>query len=193
MAQWRLLGLVSKGQVTAIWKLDYQNLDGFVQTFSGFDKMAAICLGFKWLGFQTSESIWNTDCMQIDLFLTIQDLGANIFRIPTVHLIEWRTYLAGTKALYMEGWMNVSLLRSSKSFGWRCLGSGHQLSPGCSWREWWSSWLRSWQQHPLIQGTMGKKQTFSKGPFINDETQTWPPPPSSSFHAKIAVHLHLYT
>ena len=49
-----------------------------IQTFlSGFqmvfDKMAAICLDFKWLGFRISDSIQNPDHLQPNLFSTIQN------------------------------------------------------------------------------------------------------------------------
>ena len=36
-----------------------------------FDKMATICLDFKWLGFWISDTIQNPDHLQTNLFLTI--------------------------------------------------------------------------------------------------------------------------
>ena len=36
-----------------------------------FDKMAAICLDFKWLGFQIQDPIQNPDHLQTNLFLAI--------------------------------------------------------------------------------------------------------------------------
>ena len=42
---------------------------------SGFqmvsDKMGAICLDSKWLGFRISDPIWNRDHLQLNLFLAI--------------------------------------------------------------------------------------------------------------------------
>ena len=39
-----------------------------------FDKMVAICLDLKWLGFQMSDSIENLEHLQTNIFLTIQNL-----------------------------------------------------------------------------------------------------------------------
>ena len=52
-----------------------------------FDKMAAIGLDFKWLGFQISDPIQNLDHLQPNLFLNIQNLDQYGFQIPTV--VEW--------------------------------------------------------------------------------------------------------
>ena len=38
-----------------------------------FDKMAAICPDFKWLGLQISVPIWIPDLLQPNLFWTIQN------------------------------------------------------------------------------------------------------------------------
>ena len=45
--------------------------------------MAAICLDFKWLGFQVLDPIQNLDHLQPNLFLTIQNPDYSIFHIPT--------------------------------------------------------------------------------------------------------------
>ena len=54
----------------------------FVQISNGSDKMAAICMNFKWLGFQISDSIWNPDHLQTNLLLTIQIGISPDFRSP---------------------------------------------------------------------------------------------------------------
>ena len=38
-----------------------------------FDKMAAICLDLKWMGFQISDPIQNPDHLPPNLFSTIQN------------------------------------------------------------------------------------------------------------------------
>ena len=60
-----------------------------IQTFlsefhMGFDKLEAICLDFKLLGFQISYPIWNTDHLQPNPFLTIWNPDYSQFQIPTV-------------------------------------------------------------------------------------------------------------
>ena len=49
-----------------------------------FDKMAAICPDFKWLGFRISDPIQNLDHLQPNLFWTIQNPDYVGFQIPTV-------------------------------------------------------------------------------------------------------------
>ena len=44
-----------------------------------FDKMAAICLDFRWLGFQISDPIRNPDHFQTNLFLTIQNFRSPLY------------------------------------------------------------------------------------------------------------------
>ena len=39
----------------------------------GFNKMAAICSDFKWLGFRISDPTQNWDHLQADLSMTIQN------------------------------------------------------------------------------------------------------------------------
>ena len=48
-----------------------------------FDKMAAICLYFKWLGFRISDPIQNPDHVQTNLFLTVWNPDMSRFQIPT--------------------------------------------------------------------------------------------------------------
>ena len=48
-----------------------------------FDKIAAICLDFKWSGFLISDLIWNPDHLQTNLFSTIQNPEFKV-QIPTV-------------------------------------------------------------------------------------------------------------
>ena len=56
--------------------------------FSGFqivfEKMAAICSDFKWLGFHISDSIKKPGHLQTNLFLTIPNPDQSGFQIPTV-------------------------------------------------------------------------------------------------------------
>ena len=52
-----------------------------------FDKMAAISLDFKWMGFRISDPIWNPDYLQTNLFWTIQNPDLVGFQIPTV--MDW--------------------------------------------------------------------------------------------------------
>ena len=49
-----------------------------------FDKMAAICPNFKWLGLQISDPIWNLYHLQPNLFLIIQNPDFSGFQISTV-------------------------------------------------------------------------------------------------------------
>ena len=69
-------GRISNGPVFKWSGFSYQPFE--IQTFlSGFqmvfDKMAAICLDFKWLGFRISYPIRNPDHLQPNLFWTIQN------------------------------------------------------------------------------------------------------------------------
>ena len=48
--------------------------DIFVQFQMVFDKMVAICQDLKWLCFRISNPIWNSDHLQTNLLLTIQNL-----------------------------------------------------------------------------------------------------------------------
>ena len=50
-----------------------------------FNKMAAICPDFKWLGFRISDAIQNPDHWQPNLFWTIQNPDKVWFQIPTLH------------------------------------------------------------------------------------------------------------
>ena len=49
-----------------------------------FDKMAAICPNFKWLGLQISDPIWNLYHLQPNLFLIIQNPDLSGFQISIV-------------------------------------------------------------------------------------------------------------
>ena len=53
-----------------------------------FDKMEAICLDLKWLGFWISDPIWNPDHLQTNIFLTYQNPDPSKFQIPTVLKLE---------------------------------------------------------------------------------------------------------
>ena len=60
------------------WNIDFVKIGFETRTvwnpeiFAGFrmafDKMEPICPDFKWLGFQISDSIWNPDHLQPNLF-----------------------------------------------------------------------------------------------------------------------------
>ena len=52
-----------------------------------FDKMVAICLDFKWLGFWISDPIWNPDHLQPYLWMTIQNPDLSGFQISTVFIL----------------------------------------------------------------------------------------------------------
>ena len=57
-----------------------------------FDIMATMCPDFKWLGFWISDSIWNLDHLQPNLFLIIRNPGYSGFQIPTAfrcQLFKW--------------------------------------------------------------------------------------------------------
>ena len=63
--------------VPTIW-----NRDIFVRILRVFSKMAAICQDLKWFSFQISDTIWNLDHLQPNLFSTI-----------------WNPYLSGFQTL----------------------------------------------------------------------------------------------
>ena len=69
-------GRISNGPVFKWSGFSYQPFE--IRTFlSGFqmvfDKMAAICPDFKWLGFRISDPIRNPDHLQPNLFWTIRN------------------------------------------------------------------------------------------------------------------------
>ena len=73
---WFSNGLVL-AMVTAIVptmrKPDHLESEHFFLILNGIYKMVATCLDFKWLGFQISDPIRNSDHLQPNLFLTIQN------------------------------------------------------------------------------------------------------------------------
>ena len=60
----------------------FEKPDIFVWFSKVFDKMAAICLNFKWSGFQTSDSIQNPDHLQTNFFWPFR------FQIPNVYTLQ---------------------------------------------------------------------------------------------------------
>ena len=58
-----------------------------------FHKMVAICPGFKCLGFLISDPIPNSDHLQPNLFLTIQNPDYSRFQIPTVVKVSKMIFL----------------------------------------------------------------------------------------------------
>ena len=75
------------------------------------DKMAAIGLDFKWMGFRISDSTQNPDHLQLTLFLTIQNLDKSVFQIPTVSSNclsqRWNRASTNIKGVYQEGTKNL--------------------------------------------------------------------------------------
>ena len=57
-----------------------------------FDKLAAICLDFKWLGFRISDPVRNPDHLPPNLFLTIQSPDWSGFQIPIVICCLYNSY-----------------------------------------------------------------------------------------------------
>ena len=65
-------------------------LSGFQMVF---DKIAAICSDFKWLGFRISKHIWNPDHLQPNLFLAIPNPDKLGFHLPSVRALIHNTML----------------------------------------------------------------------------------------------------
>ena len=49
-----------------------------------FDKMVAICLDFKWLGYQISDPIWNLNHLQTNLYFDTS--GFQMFKLDLFQL-----------------------------------------------------------------------------------------------------------
>ena len=77
-----------------------------------FDKMAAICLGFKWLGFSISDPIQNPDIRQPNLFSTIQN---SLVQIPNPHCnlkSQHKTEKHWNRNYFEIAWQNELTLKS---------------------------------------------------------------------------------